>query len=196
MRWSCLTTLMLSLLVLCGCAQPEAPAPTLPTSADQIKRIILVETEGTVVHYQGESFWAEAEFSTILEAKDDFSSDIIAKFENDLSKHGERGEHAVNAYVEFNEDRKSTILRCDIHSAISKRDSGYYAIFSWLLRPLGLDFIDDDFEESEKGLFWEGSANGIPTTVTVELPVIHGSIYKAWAHPIGHCHAHAWWELP
>jgi len=195
MRWSCLITLIASLLVLCGCTQPEAPAlaPTLPTSADQIKRVILVEAEGTVVHYQGESFWAEAEFSRILEAKDEFSSDIIAEFEADLSKYSQQ---AINANVEFNEDRESTILRCDIRGAISKGDSSYYAVFSWLLKPLGLDFIDNDFEESEKGLFWEGSANGIPTVVTVELPVIHGSVYEAWAHPIGHCHAHAWWKLP
>ena len=56
------------------------------------------------------------------------------------------------------------------------------------------DFIDDDFVESEKGLFWEGFVNGVPATVTVELPTIDSFVYKAWAHPIGHCHAHAWWS--
>jgi len=146
-----------------------------------------------VVHYQGEAFWAEAEFPRILEAKGEFSSDIIAKFEDDVSEHDQQ---AINAYVEFNEDRKSIILSCDIHGAISKSDGSYYAVFSWLLKPLGLDFIDNDFVESEKGLFWKGLANGIPTTVSVELPAIPGSVYEAWAQPIGHCHAHAWWELP
>jgi len=175
---------------LCSCTQPEAPAlaPTLPTSADQIKRVILAEAEETVVHYQSESFWAESEFSRILEAKAEFSSDIIAEFEADLSKYSQQ---AINANVEFNENRESTILRCDIQGAISKSDHSYYAVFSWLLKPLELDFIDNGFEESEKGLFWEGPANGIPTAVTVKLPVIHGSVYEAWAHPIGHCHAHA-----
>lgn len=70
-----------------------------------------------------------------------------------------------------------------------------HATFFWLLRPLGLDFIDNDFQESEKGLFWEGFVNGVPTTVTIQLPTVDGFVYEAWAHPIGHCHAHVWWEL-
>ena len=71
----------------------------------------------------------------------------------------------------------------------------YSATFFWLLRPLGLDFIDSDFEESEKGLFWEGLVNGIPTSVSVDLPAIDRSVYEAWQHPVGHCHAHVWWEI-
>jgi len=35
---------------------------------------------------------------------------------------------------------------------------------------------------------------GIPTTVTVKLPTIDNFVYKAWEHPIGHCHAHVWWS--
>ena len=78
--------------------------------------------------------------------------------------------------------------------AISLRAEGeYYARFEWLLRLLGLDFIDDDFKESANGLSWEGLVKGVPTTVTVEVPVIDSSVYRAWEHPIGHCHAHAWW---
>ena len=40
----------------------------------------------------------------------------------------------------------------------------------------------------------EGVINGVPTTVTIELLTINSSVYKAWAHPVGHCHAHAWWS--
>lgn len=125
--------------------------------------------------------------------KDGFSSDVIAKFVDDLSQYGKC---AINASVEFNEDTKSTILSCDIQGAISKKDNSYRAVFAWLLRLLGLDFIDSDFEKSEKGLSWEGLVNGVPTTVTVELPPIDGLVYKARQHPVGQCHAHAWWELP
>jgi len=82
------------------------------------------------------------------------------------------------------------VLRCDIEGAVSKSGNSYQSTFGWLLGPLGLDLIKDDFEESEEGLFWEGVVNSIPTTFTVELPVIDGAIYKAWAHSIGHCHAH------
>jgi hypothetical protein len=194
--------LVVALFLTSVCIEPSEASPILePTPSPPTKFITLAEresiikakAEGTLIHYQCESFWGEDEFSTILHDKHDFSSSIITKFVDDLSKYGK---HAIDAGVEFNEEMKWTILRCDIHGAISKRDNSYYAVFSWLLEPLRLDFIDNDFEESERGLFWEGFVNGVPTTVTVELPTTDGSVYEAWAHPIGHCHAHAWWELP
>jgi len=194
--------LVVALFLAAGCIGPSQapptpePAPSPPTEfTTPVEResIIKAKAQGIVVHYQRQSFWDEDELSTILQHKDDFSSDVIAKFVDDLSQYGKR---AINTSVKFNEDIKSTILSCDIQGAISKRDNGYYAVFAWLLRPLGLDFIDSDFQESERGLSWEGLVNGIPITITVELPPIDGLVYKAWQHPVGHCHAHAWWELP
>lgn len=181
------------------------PTPTTPPTVqatpgraielDELTRIrstIKVKAKGIVLHYRDESSWREDQYPVIMENKAEISSDLITKFVDALSRHSERGEHTVNAEVEFDESRKSTILRCDIHGAVSERDDSYYAVFSWLLRPLGLDFIDDDFGESEQGLFWEGAINGIPTTITVELPTIDHTVYEAWQHSIGHCHAHAW----
>lgn len=188
MRWNYPIPLVVSLLILSGCAQA-------PTIREETGRIVTVEVQGIVLHYQCESFWSEDEMCRILENKDEFSSEQIGKFIDDLSKHGDREEHALNAKVEFNEDRKSTILRCDIHGAISKSGNGYHATFFWLLGPLELDFIDNDFEQSKKGLSWEGFVDSVPTTVTIELPTIDGFVYEAWRHPIGHCHAHVWWEL-
>lgn len=194
--------LVVVLFLASGCTKPSETPPTLEltpsppiefTTLVERESIVKVKAEGIVIHYQRQSFWGEDELSVILQDKDGFSSDVIAKFVDDLSKYGKQ---AINANVELNEDTKSAILICDIHDAISKRDNSYYAVFSWLLEPLGLDFIDNYFEESEKGLFWEGFVNGVPTVVSVELPTINGFMYKAWSHPVGHCHAHAWWELP
>ena len=206
-------SLVFTLLAMVGCAGPAVPSPTptstlapSPTSTIQAapgraielgnltktRNAIKVTTEATIVHYQDESWWQEDQYPTILDNKDEFGSDLMAKFSDSLSGNSQR---AVDTGVDFDESKRSTILRCDIHGAVSEKDNSYYAVFSWLLRPLGLDFIDDDFRESEKGLFWEGSINGIPTTVTVELPIIDHSVYKAWQHPIGHCHAHAWWVV-
>jgi hypothetical protein len=195
MRWKYVATLIAALFALWGCAQPPTTALAPTSTPKAMEQIVKVEAEEVVLHYRAESLWGGDEFSTILRNRDVFSSDLIEKFIDDVSKHGERGEHVANAYVEFNEEGKSTVLRCDIEGAVSKSESKYSATFFWLLRPLGLDFIDSDFEESEKGLFWGGLANGIPTTVSVELPAIDSSIYKAWKHPIGHCHAHVWWEI-
>ena len=171
---------MVSLFLLSGCA-----APSPPTTSPEIKRVATAEAQGTALHYQGESFWTEDRFSLILENKDNFTSNLIEDFINDVSEYGERNEQVANASVIFNEDTKSTILKCDIYDAIWKSGNRYEATFCWLLKPLGLDFINNDFDESENGLSWEGLVNDIPTSVIVELPA-----------EFGHCHAHAWWEFP
>jgi hypothetical protein len=191
--------LIFVVLIMSGCAAPSPPpTPTQTielTNLTQTKSIVRVETEGLVLHYQNESYWEEGQYPVILQNKAKFSSGLIAKFVEDVSRHGEKCEDVANANVEFNEERKSTVLRCDIEGAVSKSENKYNATFFWLLRPLGLDFIDDHFEESKRGLFWQGSANGVPTTITVELPTIDGFAYKAWEYPVGHCHAHVWWEI-
>ena len=185
--WKYVAALVVGLFPLLSCAQPTAVAPVspwTPTAMAEEERMVKVEAEGVTLYYQAESIWNEGEFSTILQNRDSFTYDLIRKFTDDVSKQGDREERVANACVRLNEDRKSTIFTCDIEGAVRKNGSRYNATFFWLLRPLGLDFIDDDFEESEKGLFWEGSINGIPTSIAITLPA-----------SIGHCHAHVWWEL-
>lgn len=156
---------------------------------------ITVEVEGTIIHYQKQSFWEESEFSEILESKEEFENVVIHCVNEDLSRYGERGEYAVGADVEFDETKKATVLKCDIHGAITKSDGSYRATFLWLLRPLGLSFIRNNFEESKGGLLWKGEAGGIPTSITIELP-LQELVYEAWEQPVGHCHAHVWWTMP
>jgi len=156
------------------------------------RNVIEVRAEGTILHYRKESFWNEIKFSEIMENKTDFISDLIQNFNESLSVYGEGGERGTNAQVEINEKNKSTVLRCDVHGAIRKSGNSYHATFFWLLRPLGLDFIDDHFEESREGLSWEGSVSGIQTTITIKLPP-RNVAYAAWQRSIGHCHAHVWW---
>lgn len=194
-----LVSLIIGMLLFSACAQFPAQPPQgetqPPPIAGEIERMVEVEAEGVLLHYQAKSFWSADEFSTILRDKDQFSSKLMAKFSDDLSGHGEGNEHATNAKVNFNENEKSTILSCDIHDAVWKSDDSYHATFFWLLGPLGLDFINDNFQESEEGLFWEGVVEDVATTVAVKLPAIDGFAYEAWNHPIGHCHAHVWWEM-
>jgi len=155
------------------------------------KRVVAIKVEGTVTHFLDESFWDEVQFSAIMERKAEFESDRIERLKGILSKHGLKGSNYV---VEFDEAGKSTSLKCDVDGAISKRDDSYYGRFGWLLRPLGLDFIDDHFAESNKGLSWEGIVDDISTSVICEFPP-QDVPYAAWDHPIGHCHAHVWWTI-
>jgi hypothetical protein len=153
------------------------PTPFGP-GENVVERIIEVQAEGDVLHYQEKILWGENQFSEITKDNEGFSSNLITQFEENLSVYGELDEHAVNAKVEFDEKRNSTILTCDVHGATM--DSNRFTFF-WLLRRFGLDFIDNDFQEPEKGLAWEGFIDNVSTTITIGFP-----------YPIGHCHAHVW----
>jgi hypothetical protein len=178
---------------LAGCARAPAPAETPPAKeAGEIKQVIEVEVDELTCHYRHQSFWTEDEFSTHLADQAQFKTDFQQDFEQGLAQ-SDVPVSASDYNFSFDPTTQSTSTRCDIHSAIWKEDDKYRASFFWLLRPLGLDFIDDNFTESERGLSWEGSINDISTTVTVKLPIIDNIVYKAWEYPIGHCHAHAWW---
>ncbi len=158
---------------------------------DNIKNIIKTEVEGVIVGYQEESFWTEDSFLKILESKDEFSSNLVNKFCSTVLDYGKE---AFNPRVELNPRKNSTILTSEVHGAISRTENRYYATFEWLLRPMGLDFIDDSFKETIQGLSWEGWIDGVSTEIICKFPYT-GSLYQAWTHPTGHCHAHVWWEL-
>jgi len=191
-----LALIIACLLSLLGCAQPPpspppaAPMPSLPPTAppseppllEETKQIIEVEVVDQVVQYQCQCFWSEEKFSQLSE------NDLKARF---------KGKYSVDARdFEFSFDKTnySTITKCRVCGAISKSRVRYTADFLWLLNPLGLDFIEDHFKESNHGLSWEGKINGVLTTMEVECPP-KDSIYKAWQDPVGHCHGHIWWPV-
>jgi len=154
------------------------PSPLFHLKENAAKINIKVEAEGAVLHYREELFWSDAQFSEILRNENEFESNLTEQFNESLSMYGEHEEHAVNVNVTFNEAEKSTTLTCDIEGAMINSD---YFTFRWLLDPLGLDFIVNKFQESEKELFWEGTIKGVPTSIIISFPF-----------PINHCHAHVW----
>ena len=172
-----------TVLIGIGVSPLWAVQPGVVPETGLLENYITVEVEGTVIHYQKQSFWNESEFSAILENKEEFKNAVIQDFDEKM--YHEREESAVGADVEFDETKKATVLKCDIYGAIRESDGEYYATFKWLLTPLGLSFIKDNFEESEKGLSWEGTINGVSTSITLEFPA-----------SIGHCHGHVWWTMP
>jgi parallel beta-helix repeat protein len=159
-------------------------------SPEKVEINTKVEAGETVIHYENRSFWKESDLLKILENKEEFESTMIENFNEDLSKYCKKREYAAD--VEFEEARKLTVFKCEVHNAITKSDNMYRATFIWLLRPLGLDFIDDNFEKTKDGLSREGTINNIPTNISLIFPP-QKSVYAAWQHPIGHCHAHVWW---
>ena len=180
--------------LLAGCAGTPAPAEApLTEEQGEIERVITVEADVLTLHYERGSFWAEEEFSAHLANQAQLEADFREDFEQGLAQ-SDVPVSASDYTFSYHRGTRSTLARCDAHGAISKTDGRYHATFFWLLKPLGLDFIDDNFQESKKGLSWKGSINGVPTTIVVTLPTIDNLAYEAWAHPVGHCHAHVWWS--
>ena len=181
-----LTAICVSIMLIgIGISPLWAVQPGVVPETGLLENYITVEVEGTIIHYQKQSFWNESEFLAILENREEFKNAVIEDFDEKLMRYGERGEYAVGADVKIDETKKATVLKCDIHGAIRESDGEYYATFKWLLSPLGLSFIKDNFEESEKGLSWEGTINGVSTSIALEFPA-----------SIGHCHGHVWWTMP
>lgn len=182
-----------AVLIGVGVSPLWAAQPGVVPETGLLKNYITVEVEGTIIHYQKQSFWNESEFLAILENTEEFKNAVIQDFDEKM--YHERGEYAVGADVEFDETKKATVLKCDVHDAIRESDGEYYATFKWLLVPFGLDFIDDNFGKSKEELSWDGEVDGIPTNISIKLP-LQEMVYAAWEQPVGHCHAHVWWTMP
>jgi hypothetical protein len=171
--------IILSSLILFVCAQPSVvPTPTNEVS----KQIIELEVVEQAVHYRCQSFWTGEYFSHLSE------SDLEARFNEKYNADARDFEFS------FDKATYSTTIKCHISGAISKGTDSYTADLLWFLNPLGLDFIDNNFKESDHGLSLEGSIGGVPTVIEVDCPP-QESIYEAWQQPVGHCHGHIWWPV-
>jgi len=176
-RWRYFIPIIVSLAILFGCAQ-EGAGPTPPSGEAELV-------------YQRQCFWTEEKFSDIWADKAIFESDFETELET-LSKNYRITTREFE--FPFDQETHSTIARCYVDGAISKSGDKYRGRFGWLLEPLGLDFINSNFKESNHGLSWEGAINGVATTIEVECPP-QDCIYEAWQAPVGHCHQHIWWPV-
>jgi hypothetical protein len=149
----------------------QEPAFALEVNEGVAKRIIRIEAEGDVLHYQETLFWDERKFSEILMDESEVSSHQIEKFKKTYKVN------ADNFRVEFVKDKNSALLKCDVHGKFI----GNWYDFHWFLNPLRLDFLDSPFDKSERTLAWKGLIDGISTSIVLEF-----------AFPFSNCHAHVW----
>jgi len=169
--------LLVALLAIVGSCAAPAEAPSGGVEGE-VQQVIEGEVDGLTCHYICQSFWGEATFSSCLANQAQFKADFKQDFELGLTR-SDRPVSASGYSFSFDRAGQSTVSKCDVRGAITKSGNEYHATFFWLLTPLGLDFIDGDFQESKEELFWQGSIEGVPTTVTVRLPIIDNSVYKA-----------------
>ena len=168
--WVIIAVVILAALVI-GLWSCQKPGPTLEVNESVAKRIIRIEAEGDVLHYQETLFWDERKWAEILANKSEFSSHQIEKFKKTCKVN------ADNFSIEFLKEKISTLLMCDVHGKFT----GNWYDFHWFLNPLGLDLLDSPFDKSERALSWKGPIDGISTSIILEFPF-----------PINNCHAHVW----
>lgn len=185
-KWLISLFLLAATVALC---YPYAALAETSRYGKPLHRRIAAEVVGLEVKYVEELKWGNETFALILKDRPAFVNSTISSFTSRVSRFGVK---VVNCSVSFNETALTTILECYISGCISKTFNRYTADFSWLLWPLGLDFIDSGFSEAKDSLSWSGVLEGVPTEVIVKLPPQEGP-YRAWATPYGHCHAHVWW---
>jgi|GEM_PF-3430054 len=160
--------LFVSLIIFSGCSVKETSAGI---NIDEAERIIRMDAEGDVIHYEETLFWDEEAFSEILEDESRF----LVTSKNEFSDTF--GADADNFDVELVEDNNSAVFSCDIH----EKFNGERYDFLWFLNPLGLDFIDSSFSRSEKQLSWGGVLEGKKTVIVL-----------SFSFSIDNCHAHVW----
>ena len=179
MRWKLLIPIIVALFILASCVQPSVGPPLV---GEESRQVITMEVIDQIIYWECQSFWTEEKFAELSK------NNLIAGFE---------GKYKVDARgfeVSLDEAGRSTIVKCQVYGCVSKGADRYTADFLWFLNPLGLDFIEDDFEKSKHGLSWEGSVNGVSMIIKIECPP-QDSVYEAWQHPVGHCHGHVWWPI-
>lgn len=188
---ACLLLLMLMLLaIIAGCASAPTPAPApmpaplpieVPPAKEggELKRVVEVEADGLTLHYLRQSFWEEARFSAHLANQAQFKADCKEHFEQGLAQSSVS---ASDYSFSFDSATQSTVIRCDIHDAVSRTGDRYTARFEWLELPQGVDLLNFD-KVSEDKLKGETEVNGIPVTITL--------LFSA---SIGNCHWHVWWS--
>ena len=155
--------------ILSGAYALESKAET-----SMLKRVIKMEAERGIVHYQKESFWDERSFYEILNSKADFEAKQLNSFQRNAQKYGRK---IVNPKVEFDESKKATLFLCDVEGT----KQGNWYDFDWFLRPLGLDFLDSHFQRKDKELRWGGKVRGVKTEISIRFP-----------YSISNCHEHVW----
>ena len=173
-----LLLLVILLAALGGCAAPvEAP---LAKEQGEIQRVVEVKADGLTLHYLRQSFWEEESFSNYLANQAQFKADFKEDFEQRLAKNSVS---ALDYQFSFDSATHSTIIRCNIHDAISIAGGEYRARFEWLELPEGVDLLNFN-KPTEDTLKGETEINSIPVTFTLMFPV-----------PItGNCHYHVWWS--
>jgi hypothetical protein len=181
--------LALSLVALHRSPTSKGETPVLNSTALRPEsRMIILTVEGKdIVCTQRETF-NESAYRRISANWVSYSSKLKEKM---LKTYGSEGTKIASLNVSLGKERRTVEVDFTVVNKVTV-NSEVTADFLWFLGPWNLDLLDDKFNETEHGLTWEGVLEGVPTSITVNVPPQAGP-YKAWGSPYGHCHGHVWW---
>lgn len=158
----------------------EKPGPSFEVGENvgKIRIEIKMEAVGEIIKYQEESFYSENDFAAILENEDEFKSQLIKNFKEEIT-----GVTAKNCDVSLDQSRKSVVLKCDIEGAMYGTDSYNMHFLLKGTERFGFDLYGFEPRNPPYGnkLAFEGEINGIPTKIIFEFP-----------YELSHCHEHVW----
>jgi len=160
-----------------------------PHNFKPVSRIIIANVSIVGTDYMEKITYSPEDFSQILKNLSSVENSLLQDFKSRVSSYNIE---MVDLKVRVLNDSYSLLLSCFVKGNVWSTSSGFTADMSWLINPLGLDLIDDHFEETNHSLEWKGNLQGIYTEIYIELPPQNMS-YRAWQQPVGHCHAHIWW---
>jgi len=155
---------------------------------NEFKRVIETKIKDDRIVCTMIIYYSKESFNSILDNWNEYYS-LITK---NISKFKEASTSIKDLNIRYQSSSSSVLIYFIVDGAVSKYNGRCTATYLWLLRPLGLDFIEDHFNEYNDRLTWTGMINGVNYNITILLPR-QDVPYIAWGKSVGHCHGHVWW---
>ncbi len=168
-------------------ASPTLTTTTTPTTTAVFslkKRVITTSIKDSIITYTEWRYYSKPSLTTqtIKALREKVTNEIMGTYS---------GINITNLSISVYPNNTIKIVFA-VSGKVWLSGNGKYADFLWLLTPLGLDFIESHFNETNHGLYWVGTLNNVSTEINVLLPK-QATVYKAWGGAVGHCHGHVWW---
>ena len=161
---------------------------SLPSGIQEVERIYITTIVGEEVDCKIRIRYAASSFDRLVSDWNDNLNLIV----EEVSVYKEPGTSIRDLNITYSRTLHMVFIDFNVTGAVSISHGSCRATFIWLLEPLGLDFIDDHFNEYNDRLTWSGEINNVKYTVKIMLPE-EDEPYSAWGSLVGHCHGHVWW---
>ncbi|MFP4005786.1 MAG: hypothetical protein ACLFUR_03585 [Candidatus Hadarchaeia archaeon] len=184
-----LLILALAVISLPNVGREERREPNgvqIPERRNAITRTLRIEVTGEVMYYRETYIWSENDYVNIKDKREEFE-----ELQKDLFKDKYDIEPEFTEIRFFDTDR-STLFQCEVWDKVGEEENVYVGNFDWFLNPLGLNFVDNEFEETNANLIWNNELDEISTGIVLDLPP-ENATYEIGGDSFGHGATKVWW---